>query len=83
MIALDLSKQETFDADPKGFSWNHRPIVHLPPITYQPNKRPTNHRPPPADQMHRQPTNRPSTSKKFEDQKKFEFTFDINYDFKP
>ena len=32
--------------------------------------------------MHWPPTNRPLTSKKFEDQKKSELVFDINYDFK-
>ena len=32
--------------------------------------------------MHWPPTNRPLTSKKFDDQKKSEFVFDINYDFK-
>ena len=44
----------------------------------------TYHRPPtnrPTDQMHQPPSNRPLTSKKFEDQKKFEFIFDITYDF--
>ena len=40
---------------------------HLPPTTEQTT----------TDQMHR-----PPTSKKFEDQKKSEFIFDINYDFK-
>ena len=32
--------------------------------------------------MHRPPTNLPPTGKKSEDQKKSEFIFDINYDFK-
>ena len=34
------------------------------------------------DQMHRPPTKRSPTSKKFEEQQKFEFIFDITYDFK-
>ena len=52
-----------------------------------PTNRPTKHRSPTTDQpttdqMLRTPTNRPPTSKKFEYQKKFEFIFDIIYDFK-
>ena len=46
---------------------------HRPPIS-----RPTNHRAP----NNQPPTNRPPTSQKSEDQTKFEFLFDISYDFK-
>ena len=47
---------------------------HLPQTTYQPTSRP-----PIKSTDHRPPTNRPPISNKFEDQKKFEFIFDITY----
>ena len=55
-----------------GFSQNHRQTDHLPPTTYQPTNQPTDHQPltkKTTDQVHQKPTNRPSTNKKYEDQK--------------
>ena len=52
------------------------------PTTYQPTKQPPTTAQPIIDQMHRPPTKRSPTSKKFEEQQKFEFIFDITYDFK-
>ena len=56
-------------------------------VSTPPTNRPTDNRPAITDQtatnqMHRPQTNRPPTSKKFEYQKKFQFIFDINHDFK-
>ena len=49
-----------------GFSQNHRQTDHLP------TNQPTDHQPLTkkiTDQVHQKPTNRPSTNKKYEDQK--------------
>ena len=54
-----------------------KPPINRPPTTdHLPTDRPT------TDQKHRPPTNRSSTNKKYEDQTKFEYIFDITYDFK-
>ena len=69
----DHPQQTTYQSTNQPPTTDHRPTDHRPnsPTTDQPT----------TDQIHRPPTNRPPTSKTFEDQKKFEFIFDITYDF--
>ena len=66
-----------------SFCWvSLKPLINRALTTeHLPTDQPTTDQPT-TDQMHWPPTNRLPASKKLKDQKKFEFMFDINYDFK-